>query len=122
MEPVKYNFENLEVYNLGKKLIIEIYRLSSNFPKEEMYGLTSQIRRACVSVVLNIAEGTSRKSKKEFSIFIDRSIGSLIETKACLNITQDLEYINEDKLKELLPKIDELYFKLLKFKKYLDNK
>ena len=116
---MKYNFEHLEIYNLGRQIISEVYKLSQKFPKDETYGLVSQIKRAAVSVSLNIAEGSSRKSHKEFLVFIERSVGSLIEVKVCLEIACGLGYIKKTDVDELLPKIDELYFKLHKFKKYL---
>lgn len=64
-----YRFENLEVWKLGKEFVVEIYKITKNFPKDELFGLTSQLRRAAVSVVLNIAEGSDRKSDNEFKIF-----------------------------------------------------
>ena len=114
----KYNFENLEVYRLARDLVREIYDVSKNFPREEIFVLTSQLRRAAISVLLNIAEG-SIKSKKEFARFIDISIGSLLETKTCLNIAVDLKYMHQNKLRELVEKIDQLFFKLLSLRKYL---
>jgi len=68
----KYNYENLEVYKLAVRLVVEIYNLTKKFPKEEIFGLISQLRRAAVSVLLNIVEGSSRNSKKDFASFIDR--------------------------------------------------
>ena len=114
----KYNFENLEVYRLARDLVREIYEVSKNFPREEIFVLTSQLRRAAISVLLNIAEG-SIKSKKEFARFVDISTGSLLETKTCLDIAADLKYIHQDKLRELVEKIDQLFFKLLSLRKYL---
>ncbi len=114
----KYNFENLKVYHLARELLKEIYNLSKEFPKEEIFVLTSQIRRAVISVLLNIAEG-SIKSKKEFARFIGISIGSLLEVKTCLNIASDLDYIKENDFRGIIEKIDELFFKLLNLKKYL---
>lgn len=115
------SFENLDIYKLGNNLVKEIYILSNKFPRSELFGLISQIRRAAISIVLNIAEGSSRKSK-EFARFIDQSIGSILEIKACLIIVKDLDYITENDLKKILPLIDEIYFKSLSFKKYLLNK
>jgi four helix bundle protein len=71
----KYNFENLEVYQLANQLLKRIYKISSKFPKNEIFVLTNQIRRAMLSVVLNIAEG-SIKSKKEFTRFINIALAS----------------------------------------------
>ncbi|OGK23901.1 hypothetical protein A3A46_01040 [Candidatus Roizmanbacteria bacterium RIFCSPLOWO2_01_FULL_37_13] len=115
----KYNFENLEVYALAEKLVLKIYEISKNFPKEELFILTSQLRRACLSIVLNIVEGSSRKSRKDFAHFIDISIGSLFETKAILRLSLKLKYLKENELIELYKQIDLLFYKLLSFKKYL---
>src|SRR3989344_4664663 len=115
----KYNFENLEVYDFAENLVLQIYEVSKNFPKEELFVLTSQLRRACLSVVLNIVEGSSRKSRKDFAHFIDISIGSLFETKAILRLSLKLKYLKENELIELYKQIDLLFYKLLSFKKYL---
>lgn len=69
------NFEKLDIYQEAIKLALEIYKLTAKFPKEEKFGITDQIRRASVSISLNIAEGTSR-SKKDFCRFLDMSRGS----------------------------------------------
>ena len=69
------NYRKYEVWEIGHKLTKEIYLLTSKFPKEEIYGLTSQIRRASVSIPTNIAEGCGRLTDKEFGRFIDISIG-----------------------------------------------
>lgn len=117
----KYNYENLEIYRLANNLVIEIYKITSKFPRSEIFGLVSQLRRAVVSVVLNIVEGSSRFAKKEFAIFIERSIGSLIEVRAGIQIAEKLGFIGKENMENIFNKIDELYFKTQKFKKYLRN-
>ena len=114
----KYNFENLEVYKLANNLVKEIYNLSKKFPKSEDFVLSTQIKRAAISVVLNITEGSSR-AKKEFSRFIEIALGSLIEVKTCCILVRDLKYIDEKDFNQIITKIDELFFKLLNLKKYL---
>jgi len=114
----KYNFENLEVYQLARDLLKDIYKSCLKFPKEELFILAAQLKRAGISVVLNIAEG-SMKSKKEFMRFINIALGSLIEVKTSLIIANDLNYISKENLVQLMNKIDELFFKLIKLKKYL---
>lgn len=118
---IKYNFENLEVYQLANDFAVEIYKTSNKFPKEELFGLTSQLRRAVVSVVLNIVEGSGRGSKKDFSRFINQAIGSLLEVKAILILTVKLKYLPESTAKQLFSSIDKLFFKLVAFKKSLVN-
>lgn len=115
----KYNYEKLEVYKLALRLIVRVYGLTNKFPKEEIFGLISQLKRAAVSILLNIVEGSSRNSKKDFAVFIDRSIGSTVETRAGLQVAVELRFIIEKEIVDTLELIDELYFKLQKLKKYL---
>ncbi len=116
---IKYNFENLEVYELANDFALKIYKIAKNFPKEELFGLTSQIKRAATSVVLNIVEGSGRNSKKDFARFISQAIGSLLEVKAVLTLAVKLEYISRETAEELFLLIDKLFFKLIAFKKSL---
>ena len=90
----KYNFENLEVYHLANDLLRDVYDLCLKFPREELFVLTAQVKRAAISVILNIAEG-SIKTKKEFTYHINIALGSLIEVKTCCNIAKNLQYISE---------------------------
>ena len=86
-------FEDLEVWNVSHKLVLEIYKASSTFPKEEMYGITSQIRRATVSIPANIAEGFSRRSNLDKRHFYNVAQASLHEVKYYLILIEDLGYI-----------------------------
>lgn len=90
----------------------EVYRLLAQFPDFEMYNLTNQIRRAAVSVSLNIAEGTSRNSLKEQSRFSEVAYGSLLEVYCSLLIAKDLGYIDENDLSGISVRIQELSNKL----------
>ncbi len=99
----KYNFENLEVYRLANSLVGEVYNITKKFPKEEDFVLVNQIKRAVISVVLNIAEGSSR-TKKEFARFIEISLGSLIEVKVCYILAKDLKYITEEDFNQIIKK------------------
>ena len=80
--------------------------MTTSYPREELYGITSQIRRAAVSVVLNIAEGYGRKSKDEFKRFLRISLGSANETETLLMLSRDLGYIENKKCKELIHQYD----------------
>ena len=84
---------DLDVWTLSMDFVENIYKLSSSFPKEEMYGLTSQIRRAAVSIPSNIAEGASRQSSKEFVQFLYISLDSLSEVETQLMLSERLEFI-----------------------------
>ena len=119
---IKYNFENLEVYELANNFALKIYKIANSFPKEELFNLTSQIKRATTSIVLNIVEGSGRNSKKDFARFISQAIGSLLEVKAVLTLVVKLEYISRETAEELFLLIDKLFFKLIAFKKSLIKK
>ena len=96
------------------QLVLDVYSLTSEFPKEEIYGLTSQIRRSAVSIPSNIAEGAARGSRKEFSQFLYVALGSLAELETQLLIAQDLGYIQEldhDTLSEIRRMINGLIYK-----------
>lgn len=95
MAEIKFGFETLSVWEDSVDLSSMIYNLSSKFPNEEKFGLTSQLRRCSISVSLNIAEGKGRASKKEFNRFLDIAIGSLYEIVACVRIANKLDYLND---------------------------
>lgn len=114
-----YHFETLDIYRLANEFVLEIYKLVKKFPQEELFGLISQIKRAAISIVLNIAEGSGRNTKKDFAKFISQSIGSLLEVKACLILAGKLEYITKDDFIKITPKLDELFFKLQAYRKFL---
>ena len=94
MSTVK-SFEELTIWQEARELTNKVYILSKKFPKEELYGLTSQIRRASVSIMSNIAEGFNRRSTKEFINFLIISRASISEVQNDLYISLDLNYINK---------------------------
>ena len=114
---MKFNFEDLEVWNLSLELIDEIYALLDKYPDNEKFELIRQGRRSVTSVSLNIAEGSIR-SKKEFSHFLRISLGSLVETVANLKIGIRRKYITKEEF-ESVKTIEPLYFKLIKLRKSL---
>ena len=116
-----YNFEKLEVWKLSLRIIKEVKKITKKLPLEKKYILTDQIRRAVLSIALNIAEGFGRQSKKDFRRFISNAIGSALEVIACLKIARDLNYVNDKEVESLDELLKELYFKLLKFSKYLNK-
>ena len=101
-----YAFENMKAWQEARKLVVEVYQLLDEFPNFEKYALCDQIRRAIVSVPSNLAEGSGRVSLKEQLHFYEISYGSLMETYNQLMIAADLDYIDEDSLETLRPKID----------------
>ena len=90
------SFEKLEAYQFAREYVRLIYRLSDRFPAKEDYALTSQVRRAVVSVTSNIAEGTSRSSQKDKVHFLEIAYGSLLEVECQLDIAHDLAYISDE--------------------------
>jgi len=91
--PTVRSYRDLIVWKKSIELVIEIYRCTQTFPKREMYGLVSQLRRAAVSVPSNIAEGHARASTGEFRQFLGHALGSLVEIETQLLIAERLEYL-----------------------------
>ena len=113
-----FSFEKLDVWKLSMTLTKNIYVLTKAFPESEKFGLTSQIRRATVSITSNIAEGNSRITGKEQARFSEISFGSLLEVLNQLIIATELEYISETELNNIRPLIEEIANKLNSLRKY----
>jgi four helix bundle protein len=94
-------YKKLKVWEKAHKLAMEIYRVSNKFPKEKLYGLTSQIRRSAFSISLNIVEGHASSSKKEFLNFLNISNRSLVETEYLLEIMKELNFISDTEYQRL---------------------
>lgn len=116
------NFEKLEVWQKSHQFVLSVYKITKLFPKEELYALTSQLRRSASSVPANIVEGNEKKSTKEYIQFLYTAKSSLAETKYHLLLAQDLRYINKITFDELLIKINEIGKMLNGLIKYLSNK
>jgi len=97
-----HTYQELRVWQESVEMVINVYRLTQSFPREELYGLTSQIRRSAVSVGSNIAEGQGRLSKKDFRHFLSQARGSLFELETQLVIACRLGYVPEPNLKVIL--------------------
>lgn len=95
-----FKFESLQIWNKALDLSVEIDELAKTFPKHEIFGLCSQIRRAADSVVLNIAEGSTGQTNPEFKRFLGFSIRSGIEVVSCLFIAKKNSFINQDRFKK----------------------
>ena len=102
------SYRDLVAWNKAMELVTEIYRATNNFPKEELFGLMSQLRRAAVSIPSNIAEGKGRLSKGEFQQFLGNARGSLAEVETQILIAQNLNYLNEAEANNLLTKVEEV--------------
>ena len=103
-------------------LVDEIYILTKKFPKEELFGLTSQLRRASISVPLNISEGSVKRTKKDFAYFVRVALGSLMETMTCIEISFNQKYITQSEYNKVQDMVQELYFKLISLDKFLTKK
>ena len=93
--------KDLDVWKASIEMVTKIYQATRNFPKEEIYGLTNQMRRAAVSVPSNIAEGAGRNSSKEFLQFLYFATGSLSELETQLIIAYNLGYINDEQKQDM---------------------
>ena len=116
------NYKDLKVWQKGYQLCLEIYKGTKEFPKSEQYGLTSQIRRAAVSIPSNIAEGYGRKTTKEYIQSLYIAYGSLCELETQILLSGDLEYISKEKYETLLAGIGSIERMLKALIKSLENK
>ena len=101
-------YRDLKVWQSAMQLAEETYRLSQSFPNHEIYGLTSQLRRATVSIPSNIAEGHGRNSPKEFYHFLGIALGSLAELETQLLLAKRLKYLEADQITTVLKTTDEM--------------
>lgn len=107
------DFKKFEVWQLSHQLTLKVYTSTKSFPKEEVFGLTSQIRRSFASIGYNISEGSGRNSDKEFANFINIALGSSNEAENQLILAQDLGYIHENDYQNILEELTILKKKLV---------
>ena len=112
---LKLNHKNLDVWKLAVKFVSFIYKITSTYPKEELFSLTNQTRRAAVSISANISEGSSRKSLVERKRFYEIARSSLVEVDNHLEIAIELEYLSKETLMKIDEIVNELFAKLSKF-------
>lgn len=112
---LKLNHKKLDVWQLAVKLVSTIYKITSKYPKEELFGLTNQTRRASTSISANIAEGSSRKSLVERKRFYEISRSSLVEVDNHIEVAKELGFLSNESLNELDEKLHELFAKLSNF-------
>ena len=113
LEKIK-SYRELEVWKKAIDLAEAIYKVTNHFPKSEMYGMTSQLRRASVSVPSNIAEGASRQATKEFIQFLNIANGSLSEIETQLELAIRFDYISNNNLQPQINHIRSMIFGLIK--------
>jgi four helix bundle protein len=115
------DFKKYDIWNLGHLFTLKIYELTKSFPKEETYGITSQIRRASSSIPTNISEGCGRDSDPEFNRFLTIALGSASEVEYLIILAKDLKYINNDSFEELSQDINTIKRKTYSLKQKLTN-
>lgn len=111
------SYKDLLVYQKAYELALEVYKITSEFPKEELYGLVSQTRRAAISIPSNIAEGYQRGSRKEYIQFLNIAYGSAAELETQLSLTHDLKILAEDRYRrviELWQEVSKLLFTIIR--------
>tara|TARA_R110002072_G_scaffold175495_4_gene331274 strand:+ start:2291 stop:2647 length:357 start_codon:yes stop_codon:yes gene_type:complete len=116
------NYTELDVWINSRELVKLVYGLTKSFPKEEVYGITNQIRRSAVSVPSNIAEGCGRQSNKETIQFLYIAKGSLYELETQLYLSQDLDYISKEELDCIIKKVASCKKLINGFINYFKNK
>ena len=114
------DYRNLEVWKQAHLIVLDVYRLTSSYPKEELYGLVSQTRRAAASVPTNIAEGCGRGSDADFGRFLQIALGSATELDYHLLLACDLGYIDQTTLTSLSSNLDRVRKMLNAFLKRLN--
>lgn len=112
---------DLEVWKRSIDFVTSVYKLTEDYPKTEIYGLTNQIRRAVVSIPSNIAEGAARTSKKEFSHFLSISLGSLSEVETQLIISRNLNMLANEPFENLNSQLIEIRKMIIGLKKSLSD-
>ncbi|MEO0019211.1 MAG: four helix bundle protein [candidate division WOR-3 bacterium] len=111
--------EDLDVFKLSHKLSLEVYKLTERFPESERFGLTVQMRRAAVSIPMNLMEGAHRVSKREFQHFVSIAKGSCGEIRYQLLLAKDLKYLKEEQYNELESEYERVSMMLTKLHKSL---
>jgi four helix bundle protein len=110
------NFKDLILWQEAHKLTLKVYEYSKSFPKEELFGLTSQIRRASASIACNVAEGCGRYTAKDFANFLQIALGSGNETEYLIILVKDLQYLTQEQyvtLHELVNKVRAMNINLI---------
>lgn len=115
------NFKKLNIWQEGFKIAINTYKISKEFPIEEKYGLISQVNRSAVSISSNVAEGSSRRSQKDYFRFIEIALGSCFELESQFLIAYELDFGNKEKIENILHDIDEEQKMLIAFMKKLQE-
>jgi four helix bundle protein len=117
-----HNLGELQVYHKALSYTKDVRQVTKSFPKDELFGLNSQLKRAADSIVLNIAEGAGNSSNREFIHFLDYSIRLSFECKGCIDIALENKFINQSDYQMMLAETNELIAMLYGLQKYLKQK
>ena len=117
-----FYYRKLDVYNLSKQFVMQVYQLLRGYPEYERYALCDQLRRAVISIPSNIAEGAGRIALKERMHFYDIAYGSLTETLCQLEISRDLDYISDEQFSSLELTASRISMTLIALKKSIQDK
>lgn len=113
------NFKNLEIWKRSMALVKTGYILTDTFPKSEVYGLTSQIRRAMISIPSNIAEGCGKNSTADLARFLDMALGSAFEVETQLILAENLGFANSNSIKDMLDELTQIQKMINKYNQAL---
>lgn len=118
---MKHNFRELKIWKKSMDMVFEVYKLTKQLPDVEKFSLVTQINRSAISMPSNIAEGTSRNSKKEITRFLEIAIGSSYELETQLILTGTLYKENKELVEQLIDKINEIQKMIVGFKKKIND-
>ncbi len=116
------NYKDLQIYNLSYNFTLKVYKTTEKFPEFEHKNISQQLRRAVVSIPLNIAEGSSRRSNREFLQFLTYGFGSAKEVEVLLNLSKDLGYITQTEFVNLYEQVNEVMAKMFLFMRDLEKR
>jgi len=116
-----HNFRELKIWQVAMDISKEVFLITKEFPKEELYSLTSQINRSAISIPSNIAEGSSRSTDKAFIQFLDIALGSSYELETQLILSYSCKYINEQIFNKIIENINQLQKMIVGFKRTLNK-
>jgi four helix bundle protein len=117
-----HNYKELKIWQKARLLVKDCYALTLIFPKDEKFGLISQIQRAAVSIPANIAEGSGKSSSKDFSRYLEIAISSAFELETLCMLAADLDFIDNDKSDPILTKIQEIQKMIYSFKNTITDR
>lgn len=115
-------YKNMEVFKLGYELVLDVYNMLDKLPKDEQDNIISQMKRSATSIPLNIAEGSVKKSDREFLSYLSHAYGSAKEFEVLLSLSKDLKYISDKEHDRLFVKLDKLMAKLFGFMENIESR